>query len=137
MIEVLGTEEASRKLRQVADATKGKEMRRAVRAGLTVVRKAAIRLAPHRTGTLKKNIGTSTKVERATRVSGSVGFRRDAWYGRLVETGHALVRKKKVIGHVPARPFLRPALEGQVNEVVRRVQEVFSENLRKLTRGNR
>lgn len=170
-IEVIGEEELAKRMRMVSDATKGKELRRAVRAGLTVVRREAIRLAPVRSdgrmkkvskgsaetrapGNLKKNIGTSTRQVSPTRVSGSVGLRKFAWYGRLVELGHLLVKvsgsrkgkrtwknrsvaNKVVIGHVPAKPFLRPALEGSHREVVARVQERFNQNIQKVTRGNR
>lgn len=159
-IEVIGEEELAKRMRMVSDATKGKELRRAVRAGLTIVRREARRLAPVRAagglkrvskgsaetrapGNLKKNIGTSTKQVSPTRVSGSVGYTKHAWYGRMVELGHWLVKggrkgkKGKIIGHVPAKPHLRPALEGSVNEVVARIQERFNQNIQKVTRGNR
>ena len=59
------------------------------------------------TGALRKSI----RVRKSRFQDGGYIVFSKVPYAHLVEYGHALVRNKKVVGHVPAHPFLRPALE--------------------------
>lgn len=136
-IEIIGEEELAKRLRMVSDGVKGKELQKAVRAGIGVLRDEVQRRAPVRRGILKRNIGTKTKVRSPVEVEGSVGFKRAGWYGRLVEMGHAIVSRGKVVGHVPAHPFLRPAFDTKRGEIVAKIRERFRLNIAKATRGHR
>jgi len=83
------------------------------RAGAKVVSDEAKRLAPSKRGVLKKSIGiTKRKTKRGITtfsVSPRKGGRNNGFYGRFIELGTS-----KMI----ARPFLRPALEKSVDEVL-------------------
>ena len=83
------------------------------RAGAKVVSDEARRLVPVRYGALKKSIGVlkrkSKRGEITFGVSPRKGGKHNGFYGRFIELGTS-----KMI----ARPFLRPALEKSVNEVL-------------------
>lgn len=54
----------------------------------------------------------------------------EARHASLIEYGHALKRGRtvqKVIGHVPGRPFMRPALEANANQAL----QIFKEETEK------
>lgn len=84
----------------------------ALRKGATVIKKEMRLRVPVKTGKLKKSIGTRTKKRGRSAKSVLVGARKMP-YAHLVENGHAIVRGGKAFGHVPAKPFLRPAFEAQ------------------------
>lgn len=50
-------------------------------------------------------------------------------HAHLVEFGHVLVKKGKVIGYVPAHPFLRPAVQKRVEEAIERFGNAIQEGL--------
>jgi HK97 gp10 family phage protein len=83
------------------------------RAGAKVVSDEAKRLVPVRYGRLKKSIGVLKRKSKRGEVIFSVsprkGGKNNGFYGRFIELGTS-----KMI----ARPFLRPALEKSVDEVL-------------------
>ena len=117
-IEVLGDKELVRKLDRLAGAALRKLARPAVARAIVPVNKAAKRMAPVETGTLKKSLGIKIKTYAWPGVVwagvgprqgftgvGPDGRRRDPVnYAHLVELGTT---------HSPAQPFLRPALDTQ------------------------
>lgn len=144
-VKLEGFEELYKELEQLPDNIKKNVAGKVVRSGSTVVLKDARRRAPRRTnqwegmkyknepGTLKKGI----KVQRARKqprwiVRDQIGFSNKAWYGRLVELGHKLVRKGKQIGFVSPRPFLRPAFDNNVSNILTAMREKLAEELKKL-----
>ena len=50
-------------------------------------------------------------------------------HAHLVEYGHALILDGKVVGTVPAHPFMRPAKEKRVNEAIERIKEALIRGL--------
>ena len=160
-LKITGFQELQRELESLEPKIRKKVLGKAVRAGSNIVKKDARAHAPKQAkswegmqysvppGTLKKGI----IVRRATRqpryiVRDLIGFSKQAWYGRLVEMGHKLVRggrlasgaknKRKssgggkVIGHVAAKPFLRPAFDNNVDKVIAAMAKVLKEELGKL-----
>jgi len=94
------------------------------RAGAKVVSDEAKRLAPRKRGVLKKSIGvTKRKSKRGITtfsVSPRKGGKNNGFYGRFIELGTS-----KMI----ARPFLRPALEKSVDEVLVASKKYIQERL--------
>lgn len=77
------------------------QVARETRAVANAIRRDARRLAPKRTGTLRRNIQVERIYDRRTRrVSYAVGWGRRAFYGWMVENGTE---------HSRAQPHLVPA----------------------------
>lgn len=143
-VQVLGVDEAIRAFHRLEDSVAGKELRKATMQGARPIRAEARRLVRKRSGKLMRAIGLRSKSHGRYRAEADVGFdRRMAWYGGMIELGHRLVkgrkkRDKKVIGHVPAYPYLRPALETKAKEAEAAMREHFRINIsRVVARGNR
>jgi len=96
------------------------------RAGAKVVSDEAKRLVPVKQGRLKKTIGIikrkSKKGEVIFSISPRKGGKNNGFYGRFIELGTS-----KMI----ARPFLRPALEKSVDEVLVASKEYIAKRLPK------
>ena len=144
--EIHGFKELGEDLKKYERQLQQKVVKKATREGAKVILKAARANAPKRiqewegakyaqpAGTLKKR---GIRIERATRqprhiVRDIIGFSKEAWYGRLVETGHKLVRKGKVIGHVAAKPFLRPAFDANHARAIEVMKATMEEETKKL-----
>ena len=110
-VTVIGDKELEVKLLAIG-ANVGAATQKAARAGAAVVRQAAKDRAPVRTGQLKKSIQTVSVKGTGGVADADVGP--TVFYGRFVELGHAGPHGK---GHVPAHPFLRPALDEHEKEV--------------------
>lgn len=68
-------------------------------------------LAPVRSGRMKKNIDFVTQVTaQGNTIEGIVGVRKQAFWAWYVELGTR---------HMPAQPFLRPAVFGHAREIVK------------------
>ena len=174
-LNIQGLDELLKELEGLERKIFDKVMAKSVLAGAKVIQKAAKELAPVRSnewegasypnppGTLKKGIAIAKATRQPpTIVRYQVGFSKKAWYGRLVELGHKLVRggtlaggKKRrttpglpftrgrkprpttsgqgrVVGHVPARPFLRPAFDNNVQKAIEAMKTTLREELDKL-----
>ena len=119
-----------------------KVARQAVAAGAGVVRKAAREKAPVDTGNLKASLvmkrvkdtnlteeyivtprkGRTRDVKAAKRGKGALG--KDAYYARFVEFGTV---------KVPARPFIRPALEENVQRATNAIADRLRARIKKVT----
>ena len=113
--EIKGLEGLIKTLNSLPDKLENKIIRAAVRKGANVVRDKARQNVPKDTGNLQKSIITS-----GAKVSGKIAFRvslkqrktknsKDPYYGRFVEFGTS---------KMPAKPFMRPALDESENEVL-------------------
>ena len=127
-ISLTGDKELLRKLDRLGKRGYRSTVAKAASKAMTPVSKLAKRLARagEGTGLLSKSIGKKSKWYGGTRVviigprkgfkravttkSGKSRFVNPAKYAHLVELGHSIVAGGEVVGHVPARPFLRPAL---------------------------
>jgi HK97 gp10 family phage protein len=119
---MLGFKELDRVLKELAEVNKGaarSALRESLQTAARPVVAAARTKAPKRSGRLKRSMGTQVRrvkgglaVAIGPRTKGKSGAR----HGHLVEFGHRLVRGGRVVGHVPARPFLRPAWDAEGGE---------------------
>jgi len=114
--KVEGLESLKRKLEALPKDLEAKAYRAGLLAGGRVIVKRAQAAAPVRTGKLRKSVAVAAVREQGTRFVAAVdvGFRKAGWYGGLVELGTS---------KVPARPFLRPALEEGSTEAVAAFRE--------------
>lgn len=107
--------------RSVGSAT----IRRAVRAGATVIAARARQLAPVLTGRLRRSIKVRTRVRRGEGRGYVVAA---APHAHLVELGtrpHKIKRKVRHPGAKP-HPFLRPAIDETANDALQRLAEVLA-----------
>jgi HK97 gp10 family phage protein len=163
--KVLGVEETQRALKGLSDSSQRRVVRPAVRAGASMLSKAAKRNAAPTNfddslGGLRRSIGVKVKTNRNKagvhavvgarlgqgekadpRVKG--GVRKPFYYSHLVEKGtkpHA-VGKRQHLGAKP-KPFLEPALESNksaINAAIRTrlAQEIEKEAARQAAKAVR
>lgn len=126
-MKVEGGDKLARRLQMLAQETAREHMREAALAGAEVIRAEASAKAPRKTGILARDIQKEVTKQTKSRVEIHVGPGKKGWYGRLVEHGHAIVKGGRVIGHVPPKPFLRPAFDEKVDEA----QSVIADELKR------
>jgi HK97 gp10 family phage protein len=114
----------------LAEEVAREHMRECALAGAEVIRAEAATLAPRKTGTLAENIEREVKKQTKSRVDIHIGPGEEAWYGRLVEDGHAIVVAGKKVGDVPPHPFMRPAFDAKTDEAY----DAFEAELRRRLR---
>lgn len=143
-VELIGDRQTIRKLKRMSDIATRRIMRPAVTKALVPINKAAKRKAPVETGLLKKSIGTRVKTyARAGIVWGGVaprsgyktvdedGRSRDPVnYAHLVELGHMAYGNV----YIPARPFLRPAIDTQRSKALAIVRTMVKVGIEKEAR---
>lgn len=132
MIEstITGLKELDDRLKQIEPKLAARELGNALRAGASVIQKRAIERAPdntyveHKKGDLKANIRVQ-RIRATEREAMAYGITTGpAFWAKFVEFGRGIVRvaKKKVLTDglyffgkevraMPARPFMRPALD--------------------------
>jgi HK97 gp10 family phage protein len=121
LVTLEGAEDLDRALRQVSGRATGLTLARAADAGAQVIAEEAKRLAPRDTGALADGITVQPGKLQQGRAQINVGPGKDEWYGALQELGTE---------HMPAHPFLRPALEGKKDEAAEAVRDVLREALK-------
>jgi HK97 gp10 family phage protein len=128
-MKVEGGDKLARKLQMLAEETAREHMRESALEGAELIRTKAVENAEamRKSGTLAGDIQKEVAKQTKSRVAIHIGPGKEGWYGRLVEEGHAVVRNKKVIGHAPPHPFLRPAFDEKVSEA----QDVIAAELRR------
>lgn len=121
--ELDGVENLEAAIKRLEIDTQGQHLRAAAAAGAEITRSVASQLAPRSAdgshgrppGFLADHIEAEVRFTRTQdKAEVDVGFHKDAWYGRLQETGTAF--------H-PAQPFLRPALDNTKDDVVDEIRE--------------
>ncbi len=125
-ITTRGLDELNRRLTTLVPQAARRALNAALMAGgRVVVREAKARVytvVKKRTGNLKRGIRARVARPLQTQATAAVhvGVRRDAFYGMFIELGSS--------GH-PARPFLRPAFENSIEEVVVTVAKRLRERI--------
>ena len=107
-----------KRLKELGVKTAAKALRAALTAAAKPVVEEAKKRVPVRTGKLRDNIVKSVSASGKRGAFARIGFRRKAFYGQFVETGTS---------KMPARPFLRPALDNKGKEAV----DIFTVRLKK------
>jgi len=105
-------EEINRKFNEIGARVQTLIATRAVKKGAEPIRDAAVSKVPvGMTGNLSDSIKIRTGLYDVNTFESVIAV--DKYYGHMVEYGHKVVRGKKVVGMVPAKPFLRPAFDTQ------------------------
>jgi HK97 gp10 family phage protein len=134
--------EVVNKLEAMEKKIQRKAVRTAAKSAAKVLLEEAKARVPVKTGNLKKSLGINTRTKKGNiivYVSPREGKKAkyDGFYGRFVELGHILREKGKgrngkVIGHVPPKPFLRPAFETKGEEAIKVFVKTLKEEVNKL-----
>lgn len=121
-----------------------KVIRQSVRKSAEIVLQRAQALAPvGYTARLVESLLIKTYQEKSGDDIGALVFARETgsgggWYAHLVEFGSRVVVKtragKQVVGFQPARPFLRPALEENIDKVVKLMGQDIARRVNSITR---
>lgn len=141
-IRTKGMEEIRQALNMLPREVAGEHLREVAMMGAEVIRQEAIQnaLKHKKSGTLASDIHKEIAKETiGTRVVVHIGPGKKGWYGRLVELGHAIVRgrrkaEKKVVGHAPPHPWLRPALDAKRREAQKLMADEFRRRLERVWR---
>ena len=137
-IRTKGMREIQEHLRMMPREVSGAMLQEVALEGAEVIRAEAEKKARERkvTGTLASDIHAEIAKESiGVRVVVHIGPGKKGWYGRLVEMGHAIVRgrrkaDRKIIGHVPPHPWLRPALDAKKREAQEVMIRAFRRRLK-------
>ena len=87
------------------------------------------------TGNLEKAIDEKTWIIDTEKILVLAAVdRKIAPHAHLVEYGHELVVKGKIVGHVPAHPFWRPAVDAKAAEARRRMNEGIKRLIERATK---
>jgi len=132
-----------KKLKMLSEKKLRSVLRRSVSKGASVIRDQAKvnarKFTRYSKGDLVKNIKMLVKTKSlltAGQVSADIGASGKSWYGRLLETGFAIRRKRRgpAVAYVPARPWLRPAFDDKYNDAIKIIKGYFEKFLRKVYR---
>lgn len=141
-VTIEGMDELKKKFAQLSDKQQRGVLRTAIRAGANLVVREARKLAPEQSGALRKGIKAKVSVKQGGATVAKIGWdNKIAPHGHLVEMGHVMVvgkrgGKQRTVGHVPAHPFLRPALLDHQQEIVDIVGKNFKKHIDKVAAGN-
>ena len=140
-------EEIRRRLELMPQEVRGEALRDAVLEGAEVIRDQAEANARaiQRTGTLASDIHAEIDEKKSTdaRATAVIGPGKRGWYGRIVEYGHDIVvggrqeakrNPGQVIGHVPPKPWLRPAGDAKRAEAEQRIIKTLQGRLERVWR---
>jgi HK97 gp10 family phage protein len=125
-------------LRALADETRGAVLAAALEQGAEPIHAAAVERASVHRGPRRRPEAVPLAetihiaVERVGKESATVGVGTNSKIAHLVEFGHELVRGDKTVGHVPAYPFLRPAMDDNVEEAVAIIGESLGDTIEKV-----
>lgn len=126
--DLKGAREIDAALATLQKKTALKILRQAIRKGGELIRREMIHLAPQDTGELSRNILKKSRLrKRKTKgvnvptVVSQIGPSADVFWGTFLEVGTSQ-------GH-PARPFIRPALDNQVQPVLNLVLKTLRKGI--------
>lgn len=150
-IQLRGFKELDKELAKLPLKIQKKTLAKVVREGAKVIQKDARRKAPKRTegwgsvvkgkwshppGTGRRGIVVRKKKEaNKSLLTMSVTLSPKAFYMQWVEFGHKLVRNGRTIGHIAAKPFLRPAFDNNKSRVLAKMKAIFLTELGKYKKG--
>jgi HK97 gp10 family phage protein len=121
VLHLEGAEELNRALREIGGRAGGLILRKAAEAGAEVIAEEAQRNAPRDSGELAESIDVAAGQIQQGRAVMNIGVGKNEWYGIFSEFGTI---------HMPAKPFLRPALDTKAEEATEAVAQVLCEALR-------
>ena len=144
-LQITGLDQVQTRLKQAGPTLAQKAYAKALKAAGEVLRKEVSDRAPVKTeefkgsnslppGALKADIQLQVKVSEQGGGATIGPSRKTAYVARFVELGHRQVshgkkKGRKVIGHVPAKPFLRPAFDAAGDAAVQAFANSLIESL--------
>lgn len=115
-IRLTGDKELKRKIAALEEAVVGQVVEKAAMAAAVVLRDSAKRRAPRRTGKGAESMTAKVVSRKAGEAKIAVGPGKEGWYLMFHEFGTS---------KMPARPFLRPAIDENGEEAVREARRVL------------
>lgn len=125
-LKVLGQKDIVRRLNLMPDATAGKALSKAAMAGAKVIVSAAKARAPVRTHKLQESITAEVTEKSRDHVEATIGPGKEGFYGMFIELGTS---------KMPARPFLRPALDENEEAAIQAVWHELEAQILKAARA--
>ena len=144
-VTIEGLPELRRKFAELSDKQQRGVLRTGIRAGAQLVVREARKNVHDVSGNLRKGMKAKVSVKQGGVTEASIGWdKKIAPHGHLVELGHVQIvgprsgaasqrrsgkagPKQRAVGHVPAHPFLRPALLDHEQQII----DVIAKNFRK------
>lgn len=123
-VEIEGLDVLDRRLKELDRRTTGNILRKALRAGINVLKEEARKRVPVRTGKLKKGIHVTVSLKKRGDCRAKLGMKRKVAYGVPVELGTS---------HSAAKPFLRPAADTKGKDAVNAFADRLKEEIDKVT----
>ena len=134
-----GLDELIKKLESLPEDALVKMERKVLRSGLRKVMADAMSKVPVKTGNLKSHFKIRIKKDKKKgQLFGQLV--NTANHAHLIEFGHVHIGhepRKKVLGVVSAKPFMRPALAQNTEGLIRESQTAFETAFEKFARKNR
>jgi HK97 gp10 family phage protein len=146
-VTLKGGKELAKKLATLSEAMQGKALEAAVADGALPIQNDARRLAPFITRTLARSIHTNVETTAPGRAEAAVGT--DVIYAAQREFGGQIVSKNAKLLHwvdksgqhhfaksvyQPPHPYLRPALDNNIEAAKREFGEALLEIINKATK---
>ena len=140
-VRLAGAKELRQQLRKLGNEVGGVVLADAVNGAGEILLAETQARAPFKRGVLRENL----VLRRAARTARSslfrkgiararIGYRRAAMHAGPVEAGHQIVRNGRVVGHVPAHPFMRPAFDALKARLVREIETALDRGIQQAVR---
>lgn len=139
-VTIIGVKEFAEQLARIGGAAAGQALVGAVTAGALIVQNAAKEKAPFRSGTLRRSIRTEPAEVSATHAAVVIGtgevYAAVQEFGAVIvpvraralrfedppKSGHIVFAQRV---HVPAHPYLRPAMDENIGNVAIEIGEAL------------
>lgn len=119
---VTGTERTVARLATISAELRGPVLEAAVMTGALVVVDAAKRLAPYKTGNLRRSIHAEKRASGIDSAEASAGT--DVVYAARLEYGFQAPDALGRVYHQPARPYMRPAADENEAAITKAIEAV-------------
>ena len=133
---VRGGKELARQFRELEEKVGRRVLARASKKGAEVIlHRAQINAPTGRTWNLRNSLRVKKKKGEPGRVLFHVGVKLpEGAAAHLIEFGYRLIVRGKFIGHVPAQPFLRPAVEAARDKVLQVIAAELQATIDRVTK---
>jgi len=136
VMQIQGLRELKRDLRRLGQEVGSVVIADALDEGAEIFESAIRRRAPVRRGVLRDSFvvrqskrNRHSSLYRKGIYRAGVGWRKSGSHAMPVEFGHRIVRGGKVVGHVPAHPFIRPAFDAAKSQAEHYIEEALRRGL--------
>ena len=153
-VHVSGDKELANKFKALPPAVARENLLTAVVAGARVIQEGIKDQVNSKSGQLAKSIDIDPTLITKSRVAINIGPEKYmGFYGEFVELGHPIVhtsiagygtdrrgrgkvlKSTRVVGHVPAHPFMRPGFEQSVGGAIDAIMDRARRNIARVAAG--